>query len=250
MGVMKPRIRKKAKLRAPASTEETHTRFLDSAERLFSVHGYEGTKIRAIAKLSSANLGVLSHYWGSKRALFREVFERRLRPIHEERMRRFGILRAMMADGRPIRVADVLEAEIEPAFLIAGSDPQDAAQRRLLFGRALTDPSGEVVAIMSEIFHESGTTFFSLLRRVSPHVDQSEFYWRAQCVAGAFSFAESFTERLTQFIEEDLSQIDWQAASAFVVRFLVAGMASPPASKSAKSRSRQAAPRRRRVARA
>jgi AcrR family transcriptional regulator len=247
---MKPRIRKKAKLRAPAPTEETHTRFLDSAERLFSVHGYEGTKIRAIAKLSSANLGVLSHYWGSKRALFREVFERRLRPIHDERMRRFGILEAMMADGRQLRVADVLEAEIEPAFLIAGSDPQDAAQRRLLFGRALTDPSGEVVEIMSEIFHESATTFFSLLRHVSPHVGQSEFYWRAQCVAGAFSFAESFTERLTQFIEEDLSQIDWQAASAFVVKFLVAGMASPPASKSARSRARQVAPRRRRVARA
>jgi AcrR family transcriptional regulator len=246
---MKPRIRKKAKLRAPAPTEETHTRFLDSAERLFSVHGYEGTKIRAIAKLSSANLGVLSHYWGSKRALFREVFERRLRPIQEERMRRFGILKAMMADGRAIRVADVLEAEIEPAFLIAGSDPQDAAQRRLLFGRALMDPSGEVVEIMSEIFHESAMTFFSLLRHVSPHVDQSEFYWRAQCVAGAFSFAESFTERLTQFIEEDLSQIDWQAASAFVVRFLVAGMAAPPAPKSGKSRLRQAPPRRRRVAR-
>lgn len=250
MGAMKPRIRKKAKLRAPSPTEETHTRFLDSAERLFSVHGYEGTKIRAIAKLSSANLGVLSHYWGSKRALFREVFERRLRPIRDERMRRFGILEAMMADGRAIRVADVLEAEIEPAFLIAGSDPQDAAQRRLLFGRALTDPSGEVVEIMSGIFHESANTFFSLLRQVSPHVDQSEFYWRAQCVAGAFSFAESFTERLTQFIEEDLSQIDWQAASAFVVKFLVAGMASPPASRSAKSRARQSAPRRRRVARA
>src|SRR6185369_12384814 len=68
------------RLLPPAASEITHTRFLVSAERLFCVHGYEGTKIRAIATLSNANLGMLSHYWGSKRALFREVFERRLQP--------------------------------------------------------------------------------------------------------------------------------------------------------------------------
>ena len=48
------------RLQAPAASEITHTRFLVSAERLFCVHGYEGTKIRAIAKLSNANLGMLS----------------------------------------------------------------------------------------------------------------------------------------------------------------------------------------------
>lgn len=244
---MKSRSRKKPKLRAPAPTEETHTRFLDSAERLFSVHGYEGTKIRAIAKLSSANLGVLSHYWGSKRELFREVFERRLRPVHEEHMRRFGILNAMIADRRQVRVADVLEAQIEPAFLIAGSSPADAAQRRLLFGRALTDPSDEVVEIMDEIFHESGIAFFALLRHVSPHVDPNEFYWRAHCVVGAFSFAESFTDRLTQFIDTDLSQIDWAAASNYVVKFLAAGMNATAVSKPAKTRGKQAPARRKRA---
>jgi AcrR family transcriptional regulator len=244
---MKARSRKKAKVRAPAPSEETHTRFLNSAERLFSVHGYEGTKIRAIARLSSANLGVLSHYWGSKRALFREVFERRLRPVHEEHMRRFGILQAMIADGRPIRVADVLEAQIEPAFLVSASGPDDAAQRRLLFGRALTDPSPEVVEIMDEIFHDSATVFFDLLRHVSPGVDHSEFYWRAHCVVGAFSFAESFTDRLTPFIDEDLSQLDWAAASAFMVKFLTAGMNAAPVTKSPRVRTKPAAPRRKRV---
>jgi AcrR family transcriptional regulator len=238
---MKFRPRRKARLRAPAPTEETHTRFLDSAERLFSVHGY---------KLSSAYLGVLSHYWGSKRALFREVFERRLRAVHEERMRRFGILNAMIADGRPVRVTDVLEAQIEPAFLVSASGPDDAAQRRLLFGRALTDPSDEVVEIMDEIFHESATVFFTLLRHVSPNVEQSEFYWRAHCVVGAFTFAESYTERLTPFIDQDLSQLDWAAASAFVVRFLAAGMTSPTVSKTTKVRSKLSGQRRKRGTRA
>jgi AcrR family transcriptional regulator len=215
------------RLQPPAATEITHTRFLVSAERLFCVHGYEGTKIRAIAKLSNANLGMLSHYWGSKRALFREVFERRLRPIHEEHMRRFRELDKAMRAGRPVSIVDVLKAQIEPSFLPPGTDPADAPGVRLLLGRALTDPSPEVVKVMAEIFKESANLFFSLLRRVSPDVDHSEFYWRANCIVGAFTFAESYTERLTQFIDEDLSDIDWLAAANYVVRFLAAGMRAP-----------------------
>jgi AcrR family transcriptional regulator len=217
------------RLQPPAAGEITHTRFLLSAERLFCVHGYEGTKIRAIAKLSNANLGMLSHYWGSKRALFREVFERRLRPIHEEHMRRFKALDKAMRAGRPVSIVDVLKAQIEPSFLLPGTDPADAPGVRLLLGRALTDPSEEVVTVMGEIFRESANLFFSLLRRVSPNIAHSEFYWRANCVVGAFTFAESYTERLTQFIDEDLSHIDWAATSNHVVRFLAAGMRAPAA---------------------
>ena len=166
------------RLQAPAASEITHTRFLDSAERLFCVHGYEGTKIRAIAKLSSANLGVLSHYWGSKRALFREVFERRLRPVYEEHMRRFGILKGDDRRRPPVRVTDVLEAQIEPAFLVSASGPDDAAQRR----RFSAARSPILPTKSSRSWTRSSTSpplFFALLRHVSPNVDHSEFYWRA-----------------------------------------------------------------------
>lgn len=236
------------KVQAPAATEITHTRFLMSAERLFCVHGYEGTKIRAIATLSNANLGMLSHYWGSKRALFREVFERRLRPIHAERMRRFRLLDKAQKFARPVSLVDVLKAQIEPAFLVPGDSPADAQALRLLLGRALTDPSPEVVKVMGEIFTESANAFFSLLREASPDIDHREFYWRANCVVGAFTFAESYTERLTLFIEEDLSDIDWVAASNCVVRFLAAGMRAPAATSggakpAAAARGRKSKPR-------
>jgi AcrR family transcriptional regulator len=215
------------RLQPPAANEVTHTRFLVSAERLFCVHGYEGTKIRAIAKLSNANLGMLSHYWGSKRALFREVFERRLKPIHDEHMRRFRALDKALRAGKPVSIVDVLKAQIEPSFVLPGTPAADAPGVRLLLGRALVDPSTEVVKVMGEIFSESANLFFSLLQRVSPNVEHSEFYWRANCVVGAFTFAESYTERLTQFIDEDLSEIDWSAVANYVVRFLAAGMRAP-----------------------
>jgi AcrR family transcriptional regulator len=219
------------RVQPPASTEITHTRFLLSAERLFCVHGYEGTTIRAIARLSRANLGMLSHYWGSKRALFREVFERRLRPIQQEHMRRFRLLEKSIRAGRPVSIVDVLQAQIEPTFLPPGVSAAEAPGVRRLLGRALTDPSQEVARLTSGIFAESANLFFWLLRKVSPDIDHQEFYWRANCVVGALAFAESYTERLTIFIDEDLSDIDWAAASHYVVRFLAAGLRAPAASR-------------------
>jgi AcrR family transcriptional regulator len=230
------------KIQAPSASEITHTRFLVSAERLFCVHGYEGTKIRAIATLSNANLGMLSHYWGSKRALFREVFDRRLRPIHEERMKRFRVLEKNLKAGKPVSIVEVLQAQIEPSFILPGQSAADATALRVLLGRALTDPSEEVVTVMGEIFNESASLFFSLLRKVASEIQHSELYWRANCVVGAFTFAESYTDRLAHFIDEDLSDIDWVTASNYVVRFLAAGMRAPAASNITPNRARRAAP--------
>lgn len=224
--------------RERTAVDDTHTRFLEAAATLFIERGYDGTKIRAIAKLSNSNLGVLSHYWGSKRALFKEVFERKLRPLQIEREKRFDALERALARGKPVTIEEVLRAQIEPAFLLPGVDPQEAPRVRVLYGRALTDPSEEVVEAMGVIFRDSATQFFSLLKATSPHIGQTELYWRANCIAGAFSFSESLTERLTRFIDEDVSQVDWQAAADQVINFLAAGMAAAPVRAVAKPKAR------------
>src|SRR4029079_19608720 len=138
--------------------------------------------------------------------------------------------------GKPISTVEVLRAQIEPSFILPGQSAVEANARRLLLGRALTDPSEEVVTVMGEIFAESGSLFFSLLRKSAPNINHSEFYWRANCVVGAFTFAESYTDRLTQFIDEDLSDIDWLEASNYVVRFLAAGMRAPAAANGTKKK--------------
>jgi len=66
-------------------------------------------------------------------------------------------------------------------------------------------------------------------------------------VVGAFTFAESYTDRLTQFIDEDLSDIDWVAASNYVVRFLAAGMRAPAVSNVTADRARRAVPKKKKA---
>ena len=209
------------------TTDDTFTRFLDAAEELFAVHGYEGATIRAIARLSNANLGVLSQYWGSKKALFRNTFERRLRPIRDEEVRRLGKLRDDHQKGGALTLEDVLRAKIEPTLLAAGVPPEEAERRRLLIGRAQIDPCPDVVDLMGELFNDTGNLFFPLLRITCPHLGSAEFYWRASSVAGAFTFVAAYHERLSMFIEEDVTHVDWEDASNYVIDCLAAGMRAP-----------------------
>jgi AcrR family transcriptional regulator len=212
------------KARTGGGAEDARTRFLDAAEQLFAQHGYEGARIRAIAKLSNANLGILSHYWGTKQALFRDVLERRLKPVHDEQLRR---LRELKASGGPITARAILTAHVTPMFVLGDADPNEAARLRAVLGRAITDPSQEVLDAMAVIFRDVARLLLPLLREACPQVGHAEFYWRVNSMFGAFSYVEDYSERLTRFTDEELGEIDWGQAAAYVVNFLAAGMDAP-----------------------
>ncbi|HEY3382542.1 MAG TPA: TetR family transcriptional regulator [Vicinamibacterales bacterium] len=55
----------------------TRERILDTAERLFAVHGFAGTSVREITDAAEANLGAVNYYFRSKENLYTEVFMRR-----------------------------------------------------------------------------------------------------------------------------------------------------------------------------
>jgi AcrR family transcriptional regulator len=54
-------------------------RLLDSAERLFGEHGYNGVGMRALAERAQVNLAATTYHFGSKKALYVETFLRRFR---------------------------------------------------------------------------------------------------------------------------------------------------------------------------
>jgi len=54
---------------------------LDTAEELFSNHGYSATSIRRIADGASVNPALVHYYFGNKKALLQTVMERALEPI-------------------------------------------------------------------------------------------------------------------------------------------------------------------------
>jgi AcrR family transcriptional regulator len=56
---------------------------IKAARELFARDGYDGTSVRAIARRSRANLGAITYYFGSKRALYEAVVGEAVKPIRE-----------------------------------------------------------------------------------------------------------------------------------------------------------------------
>src|SRR2546421_11480132 len=99
---------KKKKRNGPGRPEgESFARekILKAAEMAFAEHGYAGTSLREIVKRAHVTQALVTYYFGSKEALFKEIFMRRGREIANKRMQALERLRT--AGGRPTPRAGV-----------------------------------------------------------------------------------------------------------------------------------------------
>jgi len=56
---------------------EKQLQIINTAERLFSIKGFDGTSVRDIADEAGVNIAMISYYFGSKEKLMEALFERR-----------------------------------------------------------------------------------------------------------------------------------------------------------------------------
>ena len=208
--------------------EGTESAFLDAAEQMFGDRGYDAASVRAIAELAGANLGALHYYWGSKEALLQAACERRLRPVSEERLRRFDECLLRAAGGTP-DVRALLAAFIEPALLHEG----ESESERLRVGRLLTclynSGSPEVQRIRASIADETSMRFVRLLRQACPQLDDASFFWRLPAVFGTLQYAMHGTERIRLLSHGRFDSSDLRRGVAEFIEGLVALLAAPPA---------------------
>ena len=215
------------KTRVSRRNTESRKKFLDSAEMLFAEHGYEGTKIRAIADHSEVNLGALHHYWGSKEELFFEVCNTRLGPMNQERMLRFDELEKNKKKGKPVDIKELFKAAIEPTFFLLENSKKEQVIFRKFYGRVMTEPSEIVNTVMRKLFSPVSSRFFSLLRENCPHLSDDEFYWRATSILGTFIYAPAYISRIQFYAHKgfDVKNVDFGINQ--IVDFLSAGMLAP-----------------------
>ena len=99
----------------PAMTVPTKEQILDAAEKLITERGIDAVSLRAITKAADVNLAAVHYHFGSKDALVHKVFERRIRPVNDARMRMLDALEQESQGGR-LDLEKVLRALIEPAM--------------------------------------------------------------------------------------------------------------------------------------
>src|SRR5512147_3203644 len=99
-------------VRVPAATKD---RILDTAESLFTEHGFEATSLRQLTAAAGVNLAAVNYHFGSKEELFQAVLTRRLDPMNQERIDLLARYERE-AGSKPLTCEKILSAMLIPAL--------------------------------------------------------------------------------------------------------------------------------------
>ena len=166
--------------RAPAETRE---RVLEVAERLLAQRGLDAVSIRDIIAAAGANLGAINYHFGTKDRLIEAVFERRLIPSTQERLRALEVVERA-AGARPPKLEAVLEAIFRPVIEEAMDPKRGGATFGKLMARCLVDPNPVMEKVMHSDFAAVVKRFDSALMRAMPSLDPGDVFWRMHLLMG------------------------------------------------------------------
>lgn len=207
-----------------ADTKDTKERILDTAERIFAEQGINACSIRSITSEAGVNLASVHYHFGSKEALIRAVWERRVAPINEERLKMLDAVEAA-AGGGPPSLEGIFEAVIRP-YLRVCLDPEKGEVVRRLFGRVFEEPS--LRPVIQEVYREMARRLTLAIQRALPDLPPEELSWRIHLAIGAID-AIGDPERLkaiSGFLSCDPSGSE-EEVTARMLSFVVAGLRDP-----------------------
>ena len=209
---------------------DTRERILDTAERLFMAHGYDGTSMRQITSEASVNLAAVNYHFGSKESLMQEVFRRRLDWLNDERMRVLDRLEVEAA-GQPVKPSLIVDAFFGTLLRMADDESRGGMTFLRLLVRTLTDPSEFIRAFLAHEYQHVMDRYKEALFRALPEVPKAEIVWRFHFMLGATSYAIAGTDALRLVTdwqieaEDSVDRLDRLVPR--LMSFLIGGLRAP-----------------------
>jgi len=216
-------VRRKRKPGRPGGTSTVRESILANAERMFADRGYAGTTLREIADGSHVTQALINYYFGSKFALFEEVYLRRAVEVSRERLVNLETLEQLEAlTGEPPAVEDIGRAFLEPTLALRAT-PEGRNFLRLQ-SRLHTEPPQLSYQLRTEAYDRSTRGYVRLLRKVLPRLSALDAYWRMTMMIGTYLYAFSDTHRMEELAGRDYDPTDSAAVMEQVTRFLTGGL--------------------------
>jgi AcrR family transcriptional regulator len=142
--------------------EATRARLVESAVRLFAVHGYAAASVRQVAAAAGVNLAAASYHFGGKAGLYEAALRQAFLPVGEVEGASPGPPPRSRAEAR----AHIREfvREFMRALLPVGAD--HGAGR--LLAREMTDPSPALRRVLESFVLPRNERLRALVRRAEP----------------------------------------------------------------------------------
>jgi AcrR family transcriptional regulator len=194
---------------------ETRGRILDTAERLFALHGPAATSLRSIIGEAAVNLAAVHYHFRNKEALLDAIFERRVAAVNRERLAMLDEVERNAGDGIP-PLEPILTAFIAPPLRMR-SNPSFATFGKLM-GRILAESNGEII---HKHFGEIILRFHRALHRALPQLAPEELQWRIYFCVAVFAH--------TMLGTKDMLGVPGEPTVERMVSFVAAGFRAPVA---------------------
>lgn len=201
-------------------SQETRTRIMDAAERMFAERGYDAVPVREIMLGANAKLGLLGYHFGTKEALFEAVLARRIDVLNNARRDRL----AALAGSEGSSVEAVVEAFVAPyRDLMVAHDAGWLDYGRLVAQIAQMRRWSELV---QKYLNPTALLFLDELQRLAPSASQHSIVRAFTFMVGAMLNAFATTDRMTLLTDGKVRDDQFEDIYQDLVPFLAGGIRS------------------------
>lgn len=194
--------------------QDTATRILDAAERLFAANGYGATSIRSITREAEVNVAAVHYHFGSKEKVLRGVLDRIAGPINQ---RRRELLDALDDPA----VSDLVEAFIRPDLEVLHQLHRRNRAAARFAGRVYADRSEPMATITQEQFSAIAAQFVNRLASRLEEVSTDELRWRLHRVVAVI------VDIFSGYPEGGMSRAETEEMIDRLVNFITPAMEAP-----------------------
>jgi AcrR family transcriptional regulator len=202
---------------------DTKTLILDAAEQAFAEQGFGAASLRHIIRAAKVNLAAVHYHFGSKDALVEAVFARRIGGLTAERLALLDACEAAAGRKAP-SLTGILEAFVGPALRMISAPEKGGRVFVRLFGRTITEPSGQLQRLLNQQFGTTIERFLAALKRALPQLSPELLCWRFQFVVGAMGYLMADPQDLKALSEGRCDPANTKTAIRELVVFLEGGL--------------------------
>lgn len=201
---------------------QARQRMLCAAEKLFAQLGYAGTSLRAVMAEADVDTGAIHYHFKNKLGLLKALFEERVQLVNAQREALLAQLEQRHAN-EPPSIEEVLRAFIAPALRTAYGSDESSFNR--VAALCSVDPLKEVREVVFKAYDKTALRFALLLRRVTPHLSETEFQWRLECMYGAMMYIRSDNGRVSHMLNDRHRSDPVEKVIEQLIAFTAAGFA-------------------------